>query len=724
MNSSSKYNPNKYRVNKTALHPFYGKCSQGTMSTIYEDEEYKNHKNVCTPPQYSNQDSSLMQAELQKCKSGFQELAPSFGPPGPPNKFTSYPVRATFENRQKWNDVFASPFQASKNETKNISPTMPANIPSLPVNHELLQPQLLGGRLPSNGEGVYANRFVGLNRMFNEDQGPIMVGPPPSMANKHLGSYSDELFKTQHHNAENKISTGIMINPYTGEVSETFEDAMPPPNTDKSIQADRFDMTNPKLLAMQGGIDLNRLPPKKTEICQVLPGEDHGANVWGDQLYAEARGQRMREFAEMGVWHNRNGDLPEPNSLVGEKPAGFVGLHSYLRAIPYLPPKNTYDIKGYLPIASPAMPEGTSVKSEVFVKKPDLSTCVYQHGPGALNDIDARYIVSDINPRPTWRGYSNGGQSLGPAHLDYTHQGIGIQDTTPRDTLKIQMENPHLKSNIMPTWNYAGFTPQDTTPRDTLKMQMENPTLKSNMVPTWNYAGFTPQDTTPRNTLKMQMENPTLKSNFAPVNAYTSYVLQDTTPKDTLKMQMEDPFPTFNLGLANGQGEANYVVTDTTPKDTLKMQMEAAYDPFGLDGEDMGSWIPFQGERRQTGREFYEKLPNFARPLDYNVGNNVGPGLITSKQHRGTMATDWVALSKIPDAAGDSNEYWISEPTRMTKKQFLPYTPASDLSLYENTSDRTAGAVGLPCNLDIHEMDDEFLWAHGFQYPSTQMEQF
>ena len=384
-----------------------------------------------------------VETTMGKCQPRIQDQAPAYGPSGAPNVYKSYPVLAQFENRQKWTEMFGSPF--TENGPHKEGDGSSAHNQNQNQNQQPRQPILLGCNIVSSGEDQIAHRMTYLNRWFDEDNGEIMVQPPKTMQDKYLGSYTDELFKTPIDNTENKISTGIMVNPYTGEILETFEDQMPPPNTDKAILADRFEMVNPKLLGMQGGLDKNAPLPTKKEICLKVPGADFGPNVWGDQLYEDERRRRMAEVVNRELWSNRNGDYASPLGFAKEKPAGYVGEQQMYRALPYLPPVNELDNHGYIPVTSYQGPETTSIKSEVSVRKPDLTTCVYQQPAGPLNDNPAEYVVSQYTNRPTWRG-GNDTYYAGVPFLP--NQGTTApQQTQNKSTLKEFMEQTFQPAN-------------------------------------------------------------------------------------------------------------------------------------------------------------------------------------------------------------------------------------------------------------------------------------
>jgi len=851
------YDPNRfsnqrsveYKLSGTRVNPNGSQLTpqqqaqRGMRNTVYENPD--NPESCFRRIGVGGNVTSLseqVEKEMGNCVPCLQDTAPAYGPQGEANAFVSYPVRAQFENRKKWNQDFGSPFSSSglKNsqgstsgpqhpsQNKGTGPYVPQPNPQDQPNGVANQPPphhapvLLGCNIVSSGDDQYAHRFSSLNRWFNEENGEIMVGKPKGMEDKYVGNYSDELFKTPIDQTENKVSTGVMVNPFTGEMFETFENAMPPPNTNKFIPQDRFKIVNPKLVGAQGGINHHAPPPKKKEICLSVPGVDHGPNVWGDQLFADERRTRMREIANRDVWMNRDGDYAQPLGFAKERPAGFVGLNPQVRAVPHLPATQILDNKGYLPVSSQQFPEATTVKSEVFVRKPDLTTCMRQSGPEPINGIEAEQVVTQYTNRHTWRGYADTFYT-GPANLNFVHESTEPQQKSNRPTLKEQMEQEFPVSGVDPSQPGESYVIQQFQNRPTLKEQMEQSFPSQNMVPNKPEESYVVQQFQNRPTLKEGMEQsfdpsnistsnpgesyvvqqfqnrPTLKEgmeqSFDPSNISVSkpgesYVVQQFQNRSTLKEQMEQSFDPSNISVSKpgesyvvqqfqnrptlkeqmeqefpaqitdpGIPSEGHVVIQTTNRPTLKEQMEEEfplyavapdkpseghvildYDPkftwkiemekpfgiFGIGGGagETGDNVGFQGKIQDTRRQFYEELPAVGRHAHFDDGvggENVGPGLVTSKQHRGTFASDYVTLSKVPADAEDTSVTWIGQHTRDTKRELGPHTGASDLSNFQQTMPRMPGLVTYNCNLDMHEVDDEFLWSSGFQYPRQEV---
>jgi hypothetical protein len=590
----------------------------GQRTSIYETTGGK------IPDRNFTNMADQVEKTMGNCRPGIQDLAPAYGPPAAPNIYTSYPVRAQFENRRRWNEssgnmnIQAAPNNNNNNINQKSTPGGSLKQYQPPPPQQ--QPTLLGCSIISSGEDQYAHRMTYLNRWFNEDDGEIMIQPPPTMKTKYHGSYSDELFKTPIDNTENKISTGIMTNPYTGETYETFENAMPPPNTDKFIPADRFEMANPRLIQMAGGINVHAPLPKKKEICLDVPGTDYGNNVWGDQLYTDERRKRAIEMKNRDLWNNRNGDYSTAAAVAKEKPAGFVGLQTMYRALPYLPPTQTLDNKGYLPVSDyvQSQPESTSVKSEVFVTKPDLTTCVYQQPAGPLNDQEVEYVVGQYENRPTWRGgmdtYYAGVPFL------YVNETTGPQQLQNKSTLKEFMEQKFEPSNVTTAVLEGGSNPyviQQTENKSTRKEFMEQGFEASNNhnhVTETGGGGHVVTQYENRSTLKEAMEQPYQPSNIQNAtleSGQNPYVLSQYQNRSTLKEAMEQTYQPSNIQNATLEsGQNPYVLSQYQNRSTLKEAMEQTYQPSNIQNATLESgqnpYVILQTTNRPTLREFME----------------------------------------------------------------------------------------------------------------------
>jgi hypothetical protein len=398
--------------------------------------------------------------------------------------------------------------------------------------------------------------------------------------------YTPDLWKTPYDRSESMLSTGIMVNPWTGTVFETFEKSMPPPTTSKYvIDKEQLKRTNPQLVWLNGGIDPNAPLPSKREVMQDIPGPDGGPNVWGSQLYTEQIGRRLKETVQSQVWNNRNGDFSSEASFPKEAPAGYVGLQPVLRAIPWLPPtqRASMDIKDYTGMPSVTFEDlgGNPIQQHGIVEttRIDLNSSGITRIQGAdgFGGQVATAVIPVIDPKPTWRGRTDGWVTAAiGGNADQGNGSYVLQDTTVKDTLKGLNETNFGISAGAPLEQQqtGGYVVTDTTVRDTLKGLQETnfPIMAGAPLQQQQSGGWVMQDTTVRDTLKGLNETnfPTMAG--APLQQQQSggYVLIDPTVRDTLKGLQETQFPLTSSTALESMPSTGFVITDPTVRDTLK----------------------------------------------------------------------------------------------------------------------------------------------------------
>jgi len=253
----------------------------------------------------------------------------------------------------------------------------------------------------SPGENQQARQFLSMSSTPGVQHPTEIVGMD-TQGFRNVGKaplysvFDDAVFNTQSptHLHERRKMTGVLVNTNTGQLFQTFEEDMPPPNTDASMQPEQLRQVNPRLVALQGGIDFNRPPRSKVEIPLNLPGVDAGPNIWGDQLYAGRRRQRELEIAAADVWGNRGGNYSvEP--IMDGRPTGYVGFQNMVRIAPYATPtQRGRDSSSYQgSIQNLVGLQGDKMIPHTTISKPDLSTCPRTPMPGAANGVDAEWQV-------------------------------------------------------------------------------------------------------------------------------------------------------------------------------------------------------------------------------------------------------------------------------------------------------------------------------------------
>lgn len=176
---------------------------------------------------------------------------------------------------------------------------------------------------------------------------------------------------------DTRRSTGLLIDPYTNAVFETFEEEMPPPNADYTIPPDQLRLVNPKLLWQQGGYDRNCPPKPRTQtVSPGAPVSGGSSTVYDNAALVEERGRQMYKRFAPNLLRNRNGFLPEGGFVRDRYPVGFVGQQNMLRFYPHLPTTQRTDVpqtQGYEPhgaLETLTTPDGPDV---LIVKKPHAS---------------------------------------------------------------------------------------------------------------------------------------------------------------------------------------------------------------------------------------------------------------------------------------------------------------------------------------------------------------
>lgn len=283
--------------------------------------------------------------------------------PGPPPHCSANPQGNQVPN---WYNIENTPqLQAQNAYVQNLPhatqqcshESNQAAMAMLQAQHRVGQAGPLGMHAVTSNEFLYPRKILNMNRPPSNQVFPPLGIPgngskqpviKTALKSRKQHEYCPEMYMTPYDRTQNKIATGVLTNPYTGEVFQTFEEGMPLPQKNDSLLPSQLKQTNPKLVQLQGGIDFNAPPPSKKEIAENIPLINGGPNVWGDALYQPQLRQWHDQRAVMQQWNNRNGILPN-YGINKERAAGFVGDVNMLRPVPYNPAtmRNAYDLKGY-----------------------------------------------------------------------------------------------------------------------------------------------------------------------------------------------------------------------------------------------------------------------------------------------------------------------------------------------------------------------------------------
>jgi hypothetical protein len=269
--------------------------------------------------------------------------------------------------------------EGSCHEQTTVGPVQPTEsvllappVPNLPLLDFSYGP----GAIAPGEQDNLAHRFVRNNR-YDAQKMHDNVYIRPSEENTE--PYTRSLYQTPYDSTKNVISTGKLINTYSGEEFETFENQLPPPNTNKgTMLKTQFEHMNPRLLHLTGGYNWHNPPPRKKEQCGSVfnpVSARGGASPFGSNIYDSEIRKQMELYASRDLYNNKDGDQVVEPSMYGEKPQGYVGLVPRNRIQPFLPATQELDTGGRMPIPqnlNPDLCKREEYTGEFFARKAKL----------------------------------------------------------------------------------------------------------------------------------------------------------------------------------------------------------------------------------------------------------------------------------------------------------------------------------------------------------------
>jgi hypothetical protein len=289
-------------------------------------------ENTITIPQLSGITTSNLDGPNPNADNMIRKLTsfPSSSPPpsvAPPMAPPPPPAKAAFD---------PSSSKVIQSNTSNLvtCPNADGEVP-------------LGCWLFSSENDVFARKNLSISTTPGTSDPPdIYVAPGNFMDMQNNGTgesswaqVSDDLYNAEQLPSERRIFTGVMINSNTGETYETYEDDVPPPDTDKyRLLPEQMTIQNPVLTALSGGHDPSMPRRNKVEVPQNEAdyGADAGRNIWGPQLYTTAVRDLAEQIDVRQQYNNRDGFVPvEP--AWDRRAVGFVGHVSAYRMHPSIP---------------------------------------------------------------------------------------------------------------------------------------------------------------------------------------------------------------------------------------------------------------------------------------------------------------------------------------------------------------------------------------------------
>lgn len=473
---------------------------------------------------------------------------------------------------------------------------------------------LIGANIVSQDGGVYSHRKLNMTRepgtridevyVQRAAVGDYATSNAAANVQHHTqpyGNYAPALYDSPTLDSDRRISTGVMMNAWTGQLHETFESDLPPPNTDKSLTPGQFERTNPKLVAMKGGRDPNRDYQSKRELCQRIPGDDGGGSVFGDALYADRRREEMQQRANRTVFMNRGGDV-SVQAAWDRKPVGYVGWQRAYNFFPYLPPTQTLDLEGWV---GPVTPQG-------IMPNIAMSNAQKNGGDDPYRIVAAvTYKGTDLSECPH---NGNVDTSFG--------NNVGFQGA-------ILPTQKNLMDKSYPTLNAGGQADTGQALQFQGKLTSTQKTLMSQQYPTLNAGGqsdtgqalqFQGKLIGTQKTL-MQSSFPTLDASGKD-DTGGGLRFQGDVRETTKYMVMEAQYPTLNAALPNagmtGVFEHGAVAIHNHRGNGDEQYWHIPVSQVPVGGSEGAAWAPMSKSQRDTKRTTEQSS---ARPGEYSANN-------------------------------------------------------------------------------------------------------
>lgn len=159
-----------------------------------------------------------------------------------------------------------------------------------------------------------------------------------------LAAYDDRTWRTPFEVSQDVVVTGSLINTYTGEVSETYENAIAPPDRAGGDPEREWKNSSLRLQAAQG-YEPRKL--QKREIEDPLPPADSGP-ILENASFRQMQAVTLEgnERCARDKYFNCN-ELVPTEPMMTTNPMGYRGFQNMMRINPYLPVTQELDTKDW-----------------------------------------------------------------------------------------------------------------------------------------------------------------------------------------------------------------------------------------------------------------------------------------------------------------------------------------------------------------------------------------
>ena len=179
----------------------------------------------------------------------------------------------------------------------------------------------------------------------------IAAASAAPLGNGAAALYDNDTFMSPLAASQPVIATGSLINTYTGEVVDLFEDAMPPPDNGRDAgDAERErKQAQRRLLAAEGNVNASH--HKREQQNPIQPGDAGAITQAANFQVSQDVATEWNERANRDLFFNRK-ELAPTELEMTRNPFGFEGYNNRLRITPYLLPTQDLDDKNWTPNAT------------------------------------------------------------------------------------------------------------------------------------------------------------------------------------------------------------------------------------------------------------------------------------------------------------------------------------------------------------------------------------
>lgn len=206
-----------------------------------------------------------------------------------------------------------------------------------------------------------------------------------------MAEYTPEAFMSPIETSASVLATGSLINTYTGEVAQLYEEAMPPPTRQGGDGERERKQMQRRLMAAEGNVNASH---RKREQQNPMQAGDAGniSEIASYQVQADVSLETNARGAR-DLYFNRN-ELAPTELEMTRNPFGFEGYNNRLRITPWQPVTQELDNKDWAPNAT-ILPGGQRPKHYARLKTdaPPVQHVGLPDGAGGRQAVDGQAPV-------------------------------------------------------------------------------------------------------------------------------------------------------------------------------------------------------------------------------------------------------------------------------------------------------------------------------------------